>query len=127
MTKKTASKAKPDRTKKDKQFLSIKLTKNEVVDRQVKLAKAQKKLDAALDEKKELNAELNARIKNLRAEMSVLARAALNGIEDREVKTEHRYYDDNGIVQTVRLDNGELVESRKQTEDDMQHEMFGDE
>lgn len=125
--KKSPSRAKPDRVVKEKQQLPVLLSAADIADRQVKLAKAQKKLDGLKDERKAANKEFNVDIRELGSEMSVLARAALDGIEDREVKVEVRHFDKTNTVETVRLDTNEVVTSRAQTDAEMQHDMFGDE
>lgn len=107
--------------------LPIKLNQAQIAGRARVLAKMALRAIGVEGEIEEARDEARTRIKALkedltgiRTEVRDLARAIRRGEEPGEVKVEARVAEDNSKVDVVRMDTGEVVETRALTEDDRQ-------
>ena len=96
------------------------LTQDEVRTYGVELARANASKDEAEERKKEVDAQLKAEIESHSTRSLNLARKINNGYEYRDVKCLVEYDYDKNMVQIVRTDTQEIVETRAMTEDERQ-------
>lgn len=105
------------------QRLPVQLTDEELLDRSTALVDNIQKTAALEEEKKSVDADFKGKIK-ARAEVSrKLTEIISNRTEDREVECEVKKDFERGTVTTVRMDTGEVVETRPITADERQEEL----
>ena len=107
--------------------LPVKLNEVQLAARARVLAKMALRAIGVEGEIDEAREEARGRIKvlkedlaGIRTEVRDLARAIRRGEEPGEIRVEARVTDDNSKVDVVRLDTGEVVETRALTEEDRQ-------
>lgn len=103
--------------------LKVELTHDEKYDMGLKLAKEHGEIVKATEAKEEVSATLTAELKAARARASSTARVLANGYEFREVECEWRYTPEERRADLVRLDLGEVVETRPMTEKELQKKL----
>lgn len=92
--------------------LATKLTPEEFNARATKLAETHEALALEREVQKEQKAEMKLRIESLEKQRTELARVVRSGREDRVVDVEWHADDRKGVVELVRMDTGEVFETR---------------
>ena len=107
--------------------LPVKLNEVQLAARARMLAKMALRAIGVEGEIEEVREEARGRIKvlkedlaGIRTEVRDLARAIRRGEEPGEIRVEARVAEDNSKVDVIRLDTGEVVETRALTEEDRQ-------
>ncbi len=88
------------------------------------LVKAEVHLEKAVGEKKDVVAGCNVEIKEIKEKISTLVAQLDTKTEGKPVKCFTRSDFTKNLVEVVRTDNGEVVESRTMTSDDRQEDAF---
>lgn len=86
----------------------------------LRAAHIEAKIQEAKEEAKEVIAVLKDGLTEARVQIGRLARAVRRMEELQQVDVEARVADDNSMVEVVRTDTGEVIETRALTEDDRQ-------
>lgn len=86
----------------------------------LRAVKVEGEIEEARDEARTRIKALKEDLTGIRTEVKDLARAIRRGEESGEVKVEALVAEDNSRVDVVRLDTGEVVETRALTEEDRQ-------
>lgn len=103
-----------------KDILPVALTDEERLEFANELAKANQAVEHAIDEKKYLNSQAGAKVKQAEAHRDEITNIVSSGKEWREVIV-HRVFDyDKGIVTETRTDTGEVIASRQLTDHEKQ-------
>lgn len=103
------------------------LTDEEVLKFAGELANANKEVDNAIDEKKFLMQQANAKVKRAEAHRDEITAIVASRTEWREV-TVHKVFDyENGKVTETRIDTGEVIRSRDMSDDERQASLLEDE
>lgn len=101
-------------------ILPVQLNAEELAAYSYDLAKKEREASSLEGEKKAIAKDFQGRIDVLRAEISDLAAKVETRSEDREVECDLIYYDQEGEVETVRRDTGEVVTRRPMTQAEKQ-------
>lgn len=105
-------------------MLSVTLTEAELTERRDKLAKADQEKLAILAEKRSALAGFRARLKPIDESIDMISREIVTRSQVREVECEERPGLVNGVIEVVRLDTGEVVETIHPDEDARQASLF---
>lgn len=76
-------------------------------------------------DKKAATRDYSDRMKTLRVEWDALSDSVRTGIEHQPVEIVERRNEERGLIETVRVDTYEVIESRAMTVTERQVEMFG--
>ena len=109
---------------KTKELLRCDLTPEEIKDYGDRLARKCSEIDEIEDQKKAIMSDLKSRIDSANTEKSSLARKIQNKYEFRDVPCEIRKDYGLKLVQSVRLDTGEVINERTMTADELQAGLF---
>lgn len=104
--------------------LPVRLSDDEVIERGKQLVENIRKTGKAESEREAENKKRKAEIEALELITSKLVDIVEKGEEDRDVECELKKDFERGVVTVVRLDTGEVVETRPMTPDERQEEMF---
>lgn len=103
--------------------LTCKLPNDEYMEKARKLANLEQDKEALELEKKESNADFNARTKKIEADIGVLTRVVSSGEEHREVDCLWKFNWPVGEKVLVRLDTGEVVRTESIRESERQQRL----
>lgn len=104
--------------------LPVKLDDDELLERGKQLVDNMRKTAVAESEREAENKKRKGDIELLEGITARLAGVIQNGSEDRDVDCEIRKDFEHGVVTVVRLDTGEVVETRPMDAQERQEEMF---
>ena len=104
-------------------ILSCPLGKDELLERGAKLADAMRSRTLMEEKKKAAAAEYKASIDALEMDAALLASEIRTKSEQRPVEVKHDIDYKDGVDRLIRLDTGEIVETRKLRPDEMQHKL----
>lgn len=107
-----------------KKSLPVELTPDEVVSFAKKLAETSKDLTGANDRKKEVTADLNAKIKSIEAHVNLLVRIVSDEEEYRDIDCKWIANPDDKTKSLCRTDTMEVLETGDITNDDRQSGLF---
>jgi len=99
--------------------LSCPLTPEQLEARGQELATTCEEILRLEDEKSFVAKQFKEKIEPLEERRTIVARQVRTKSEDREVECEIMLVRDDGVVRTIRLDSGELVDSRAATIDEL--------
>jgi uncharacterized protein (UPF0335 family) len=99
--------------------LSCPLSQEQLEARGQELATTCEKISRLEDEKSFVAKQFKEKIEPLVERRIVIARQVRTKSEEREVECEIMLVRDDGVVRTIRLDSGELVDSRAATIDEL--------
>lgn len=105
--------------------LPVKLTEKERMARAMSAAELQSDYNEIEERKKETTRSLGQQLKDLRKDIEKLQRAVRTGSEHQDVQIETRRNEDRRTIETVRLDTGEIIDSRPMTVEERQGKLFG--
>lgn len=111
---------KPTKVTKD---LPCKVSDLEKADKRTRIAALLTRYDAVEAKKKEVTSTFSTEMKQLRSEMSKLAREVDTGVEEKPVLCEERPVYPQNAMQTVRLDTNEIVSERALKSEELQTNM----
>lgn len=97
-------------------YLAVELTQTELVERAKTMAVRSKDLDDLEAEKATVMRDYGEKLKNLYGEISRYAEIVRKGEEDREVKCQDRVNVKERTMETVRLDDNEVIYTRGLTQ-----------
>lgn len=104
--------------------LPVKLTKEEILEKASELARATQEHERAINVKKVTSAQLKNDVDDKANNVKMVAEIVASGHEVRPVQCEWRFAQPkNGKKQLVRLDTGDVVETRDMVGDDYQGEL----
>jgi hypothetical protein len=104
--------------------LPVKLTEDERLARAKDAAAKVAEYAAIETQKKALTSELTAKMKELRSETETLSQAVSSGIEYQPVEVVQHRNEERSLIETVRLDTSEIIDSRPMTVAERQAELF---
>jgi len=113
---------------KEKQFkkeLPVVLTPDEIRERGVMMAQHINKIEGLVAQKAQVNKEIGDEIKNLQADLSLVATAVRTGEEMQMIDVLVKADPDKPLITSTRLDTGEVFDTRAMTPDEQQEEMPG--
>ena len=103
--------------------LPCRLTDAELMDRAIHLAELVQDIDAEEKRQADVKSELKARLQSLLSQQAAIANVVARREEIRAVQVERIYqYADKSVVD-VRRDTGEVLSTRRMTEDEAQGEL----
>lgn len=105
--------------------LPVKLTPDEVRVRATQAAEKQEEYCDVERRKKDLTRDLGQQLKTKRSEIETLLRAVRTGKEDQLVQVTTRRNEDRRTIETLRMDTGEIIDSRAMTVEERQGKLFG--
>lgn len=110
--------------KKTEQSLRVNYTEKELLEIGKKLAEANRELEAAESEKKNITGTLKAKCDGIAARISQHSGELTNGYTYRQIPCEIRFDSPTkGMKQTVRLDNADIIATEAMTLAEMQSEL----
>lgn len=104
--------------------LPVRLTDGELLAKSKELAAKITELDEVEDRKKSAVAQCKVKSDELDLDIHKIARILRTGREDREVEVSEIRNDPARTIEVVRLDTGEIVESRPMTIHELQKPLF---
>lgn len=105
--------------------LPVQLTNDERMARAMTAAQLQAEYGEVESRKKDTTRELGQRLKALRTDVEKALIAARTGKETQSVQIEDRRNEERRTIETVRLDTGEVIDSRPMTIEERQGKLFG--
>jgi hypothetical protein len=105
------------------EYVKYQFTKDEIDEIAAELAQRTSELETAEDEKKAIMSDLKGRIDSLTATVRQAATKINNGYEMRNVKCEIVKDFKSGQIKHVRTDTGDIVRTKKMTDNDRQMEI----
>jgi small-conductance mechanosensitive channel len=108
----------------DTRSLPVKLTETELTERRDKLAQRVRDLGQAEQEAKDVAAEHKDAIKAIEQDMRLIAREIREKAETRSVEVRKSLDLDAGVEETIRVDTGEVVETRALAPHERQAKLF---
>jgi len=102
-------------TRKEQRLLSVHLTQSELTERAHRQGTVMQEYAEVERKKKEMNSDMNLRLKGLRGQLDELAEATTNGTERRSVECTTRFERESREVVTYRDDTGAEVSRRRMT------------
>lgn len=103
--------------------LPVKLTVPELVERGYMLADEQTKKRSIESAKKSANEDFKAKLETAEEEIARLTRIVHQKAEERPVKCREKRDYKRSVIEVIRLDTGEIVDSRVMTEAERQREI----
>lgn len=107
-------------------LLPVSLNEDETKNYALKLADICAKRKAVEEERKKAAGEFNQKIKATNETIQDLVDAIQNGFEEKEVECDERKNLENNTMETIRLDNNEIIDTRELTADEMNVDLFDD-
>ncbi len=104
--------------------LPVKLTDAERMARALRAAELQAEYNLVELRKKETARELGLELKRLRERIEEAQQAVRTGEEPQSVQIEHRRNEERRTIETVRLDTGEIIDTRPMTAEERQGKLF---
>lgn len=101
-----------------KETLPCELTEYEVAERAKTLAELHAKQDKLEVEKKAVVDDFKGKLDHVERDMKILARQVRDRSEHRDVEVDERLDDIRFVIETFRLDTGEIIRSRPMTQDE---------
>jgi len=106
------------------EYLKCVLTNDQVREYGIELARKNSENESLDAQKKSFDAQIGASIKKVLLDIVGLSQKIQNGYEFLQVEVEERRDYDDKIIETVRLDTGEVIRTRDMTQDDLQDKLF---
>lgn len=103
-------------------WLPVTLTENEILERSKALAETLQTKRRVENEKANEMRNYGEQLKDLAGEIAKLGQVVATGEESRSVNCEQRH--NEGRIEVVRLDTGEVIESREASGDELQNDLF---
>lgn len=116
----------PVETKRVVRNLPVKLTDVELLEFGKRLAQSSSDISGEEDRQTQVKAELKARLGAIENERTRLAAIVSSGRENRDISCDLVFDYSRLIVECVRLDSKEVVETRRMTEAEQQRKLFDD-
>lgn len=104
--------------------LPVRLTDTELLIKAKELSAKVAELDAVEATKKSVAAECKVKYDTLNSDIHHLAKILRTGREDREIEVQEIRNDPARTIEVVRIDTGEVVESRPMTINELQKPLF---
>jgi hypothetical protein len=105
------------------EYCKYSFTKEEIDEMSAEMARLVSDLETAEDEKKAVMSDFKGKIDSLTATIRQAAGEINNGYEMRNIKCEVIRDHEKGKIMHMRTDNGEIVRTKKMTDDDRQMEI----
>lgn len=104
--------------------LPVTLTEEERLARGMRAAELGAEYAEVEEAKKAAARDLGQKLKTLRAEMDELHEAVRTGREQQDVQVDHHRNEERKSIETIRLDTGEIIDSRPMTVEERQGSLF---